>query len=444
MLLKKFENLVKETCKGYEYELYLLRRKKLNISTENGNLEKVTTAEDYGLGIRLLKDKRIGFTYTTELEDKALRKLLEELKEITQLSPPDEGNGFCERKGESNINAPYDVKATNIPLEEKIDFVINFERKLLEGGKPYAVGTRETSFNELVYDVEFLNSYGVEFSYSGTNYSLITSLLAKSESGDTNIGWGYKSSPYLDSLGLEELREDLYLKVIQTLNPKPFESRKLPVLFYRETFASLLETFSDIFLGDSAVRKKTALLNKVGERIASELITLVDDGTLTDGTMTHPYDDEGVPQRRNVVIDRGTFKGFLHSLYTARKMGEQPTGNGFRDGFSSLPKSGISNFYLEPVKGNIEELINSVGEVMVIVDLMGLHTADPISGNFSLGATGIYYKSGKRVQSVRGLTVAGNFLELLKNTIAVGGDLSFYGNVGSPSVLVKNMTLGGI
>jgi PmbA protein len=91
----------------------------------------------------------------------------------------------------------------------------------------------------------------------------------------------------------------------------------------------------------------------------------------------------------------------------------------------------------------LEELINSESEIVVIVDLMGLHTADPISGNFSLGASGLYYKNGKKVQSVRGLTVAGNFFELLKNTVAVGGDLSFYGNVGAPSVLVKNMTIGG-
>jgi PmbA protein len=443
MFLKKFENFIKDNCRGFEYELYLLRRKKINISTENGNFEKVTTAEDYGLGIRLLKDKKIGFSYTTQLEEGALKKLLEELKEITLLSPSDEANGFCERKEESNVNSPYDGKAVNIPLDEKIEFVINFERELLEGGKPYAVGTRETSFHDTVYEVEFLNSYGVEFTYSGTNYTLITSLLARSESGDTNIGWGYKSSQYLDSLGLEELKEDLYLKVIQTLDPKPFETKKLPVVFYRESFASLLETFSDIFLGDNAVRKKTALLDKVGEHIASELITIVDDGTLTDGTMTHPYDDEGVPQKRKVVVDKGTFNGFLHSLYTARKMNEIPTGNGFRSGFSSLPRSGISNFYLEPLVGTLEGLINSESEIVVIVDLMGLHTADPISGNFSLGASGLYYKNGKRVQSVRGLTVAGNFFELLKNTVAVGGDLSFYGNVGTPSVLVKNITLGG-
>jgi PmbA protein len=185
-------------------------------------------------------------------------------------------------------------------------------------------------------------------------------------------------------------------------------------------------------------------VGKKGEQIASELFTLVDDGTMERGYSTHPYDDEGTPQRKTVLVEKGIFKGFLHSLYTAWAMNEKPTGNGLRSSFTSPPSTGITNFYLRPGELSFEELVNSEGEVLVVFDLMGLHTADTVSGDFSFGASGVLYKNGKKVQSIRGVTVAGNFLELIKNISAVGGDLTFYANVGSPSILVKNITVGGV
>jgi len=442
MELRKLEELIKETAVGFDYELFLLRRKNLKISTENGNFEKITTAEDYGLAVRLLKNKKIGFAYTTDLEPSVLKQLVKDLADITELLPPDGGNGFYDRREESFVPSPYDEKALSLPVEEKIEGVISFERSVINS-HPYVVGTRETTFSEVEYEVSFLNSFGVEYSYKGTAYSIVASALAESPKGDRNITWGYRAARFMEDLNLDAFSKELVQKLIDTLDPQDFESRSILVLFHREAFAALLEVFSELFSGENLVKGKTPLAGKEGEQIASEKFTLLDDGTLERGFSTHPYDDEGVPQKRTLLVERGIFKGFYHSLWSSRKLNVQPTGNGFRNSFTSPPSAGISNFYLAGGKTKVGELLSSYDEVLVVYDLMGLHTADPISGDFSLGASGTLYRNGKKVSAVRGVTVAGNFLQLLKNIEEVCDDLLFYGNVGSPSVLVKDITVGG-
>jgi len=442
MDLRKLEEIVKETAKGFEYELFLLRRKNLKISTENGKFEKITTAEDFGLAVRLLKNGRLGFSYTTDIEPSSVKQLVQNLMEITEILPTDDGNKFFHQKKVSKVNSPYDSEGLNLSVDEKIELVTSFEREVINSHS-YIVGTRETTFSEVEYEVSFLNSFGIDFSYKGTAYSIISSALAESPNGDKNITWGYRASRFLKGLNLDNLKEELVQKLIDTLDPRPIKSRSLPVVFHREAFAALLETFAEIFSGENLIKNKTPLAEKIGETIASKKVTIIDDGTLEKGFATHPYDDEGVPQQTTILVENGILKGFYHSLYSAYKTDEKPTGNGFRNSFTSPPVANISNLYLKPEKGSFKELIENCEDVLVVYDLMGLHTADPISGEFSLGASGAIYKNGKKINAVRGITIAGNFLKLIRDIELIGEDMQFYGNVGSPSVLVKNITIGG-
>ena len=444
MDFKTLREIVKENAKGFEYEIYLLEKERTKIATENGEFEKINSAKELGLALRLQRGKRVGFAYTTDLTPQSLKKFVKDLCEITALVPEEEGRGFIEEKLPPEVEtSPFDEGAVKKSVEEKIDLVVNFERNLIKS-HPYVVGTRETSFTETVYSVLFENSFGVSFSYRGTAYSIVTSLLAQSPSGDRNISWGYRAARYLKDLNLSSLADELVKKVTETLDPKPFESKNLPVIFHREAFASLLETFAPIFSGENALKGKTPLKGREGEAIAPPFVSIFDDGTLKGGLATHPYDDEGFPQRKTPLVEGGIFKGFYHSLYSARKLGKEPTGNGFRSSFTSPPRAQISNLYIAGEGVDFEELLKGKEEAILVYDLMGLHTADPISGDFSLGANGVYYRKGKKVQALRGITVAGNFLKLLSDIEALGNEPEFYGSVGSPSVLVKNITVGGI
>ena len=443
MDLRSLEKVVKENAGSFEYELYLLRKKNLKISTENGDFEKISTAEDFGLAVRLQKGGKIGFAYTTDLEEGSLKRFIGNLKEITELSPPEPERDFLKEKLPPLCESPFDRRAVEKSPDEKIDFVVNFEREVIKS-HPYVKGTRETTFGETVYEVFYKNSYGLEFDYKGTAFSLITSVLAESPNGDRNISWGYRAARYLSDLRLESFKEELVEKVVSTLDPKTFETKTLPVIFFREAFASLLETFAPLFSGENALKGKTPLKGREGEVLAPDFVNIVDDGTLKGGLATHPYDDEGFPQKRTTLVERGIFKGFYHSLYSARKLKAEPTGNGFRSSFTTPPVASPSNLYLERGKEKLEELLKGEKEVLFVFDLMGLHTADTVSGDFSLGANGVYYRKGERVQSVRGVSVAGNFLKLLADIEALADDLEFYSSVGSPSVLVKNITVGGV
>ncbi|MCS7308355.1 MAG: TldD/PmbA family protein, partial [Aquificaceae bacterium] len=179
-----------------------------------------------------------------------------------------------------------------------------------------------------------------------------------------------------------------------------------------------------------------------GQQVFSEKLTIVDDGVKEKGFLSLPVDAEGHFTRRNVLVEKGRFLTFLHSTYTAVKSKAKPTGNSIRGGFKSLPVSGITNLYIEPGDRSLEDLLEQ-DEVFLITDLMGLHTVDTVSGDFSLGASGIIYRKGKKEQSVRGVVIGGNIKELLSLVVDVGNDLRFYGNVGAPSLFIENLTVGG-
>ena len=440
--MKELDGVVRKFIKpGYEYEIYRQRTKKRKVEVSDEKLENLSSSEESGVGIRVLKDNRMGFAYTTELDEGSLKDVVEKAMQICELQSPDRGNRFLEELKISEVESVFDREGVELPLEEKIDFTLNLEKEA-KSLDPRIKGVRKASFTEGIFEVGVRNSFGVDFGYEGTYYTAMIATLAQ-EGEDSAISWEFRGERRFSKLSVEDIARDVVFKSVSLLNPKPVGTKVMPVLFFRESFAMLMDAFSSMFLGDALVKGKTLLKDREGESVASDTLTVVDDGTREEGFLTAPYDAEGVPHSRKVVIEKGVFKGFLHSLYTATLTGCEPTGNSERSGFRSLPSSGITNLYVEPGERSLEELLSMEDEVLVVLDLMGLHTADPVSGEFSLGASGVLYRKGKPVHAVRGVTVAGNILDLWNKILAVGSDLKFYGNLGSPSVLVGDITVGG-
>ena len=440
--MENLESIVKKYLKpGYEYEIFFQRVKKNKIEVTDEKLENLSSSEEQGVGIRVLKGKRLGFAYTSYVGEEEIKDVVEKAMEMCELQEEDEAFGFIDKLETPKAVSVYDEEGLSVPLEEKIEIPIKMEKLAKELDKRI-VGVRKSSLTETEFEVYLKNSYGVEFSYKGTTYTAMIATLG-TENGDSAISWEFRGERRLKNLDWQDLVRDAVFKTVNLLNPKPFETKTMPVVFFRESFAMLLEAFSPMFLGDSYVKGKTLLKDKKGQQIASEKVTLVDDGTLPEGFSTIPYDAEGVITRRTPLIEKGVFKGFLHSLYTAKRSGEEPTGNSLRSSYKEQPSCGLTNFYLERGEKSLEELLSLPEECFLVLELMGLHTVDPISGDFSLGASGLYYKKGQKLYPVRGITVAGNMLDLLKGVVEVGSDFRFYGNVGSPSVLIEKLTLGG-
>ncbi len=439
--MEKIEGIVRKHIKaGYEYEVFFHRIKKKKIEVQEERVENLSASEEVGVGIRVLKGNKLGFAYTTHIREEDIKDCLEKAIETCELQPPDEGFAFLEKLEPSSVSSVFDKEGVQKSLEEKINIPITMEKRAKEiDGR--IKGVRKSSLSEGIFEVHQRNSYGLEINYSGTSYIAMISALAQ-DGSDASISWEYRGARRLSDIDVEDIVKDVVFKSTSLLNPSEFETKSIPVVLFRESAAMLLEAFSPMFLGDSLVKGKTLLSGKEEEAVGSEALTIIDNGSMDNGFATYPYDGEGVPTRRNVVIEKGVFKGFLHSLYTSRKLETSPTGNSERGGFRTQPATGITNLYVEKGDKSLEEML-SLPEVFLVIDLMGLHTADPISGEFSLGASGVLYREGKPYKTLRGVTVAGNILKLWNDIISVGEDLKFFANVGSPSILVDRLTVGG-
>ncbi len=440
--MKEIDRLVRKHVKGgYEFEVFVQRSKKTKIEVSGGEVENLSLSEEVGVGIRVLRENRIGFSYTSEVSEEVIRETVLRAIEICDLQSPDPGNRFLRDLKISSVESVFDREGVETPIEMKVETALGLERRARDLD-PRIKGVRKATITETLMEVEVQNSYGVQFGYRGTLYTSMIAALGV-EGADSAMSWEFRGSRRLKDLDIEGMVRDVVFKTVSQLRPKPLETRVMPVVLFRDSSAMLLDAFKDMFLGDSLVKDKTILKDRVGESVGSEHLTVVDDGTLEGGFNTLPYDAEGVPRRRNVVVEKGVFKGFLHSLYTATRSGEDPTGNSGRESFRVQPSSDTTNLFIERGSVPFEDLISAEKEVFLVLDLMGLHTVDPVSGEFSLGASGVIYRNGKPAHAVRGVTIAGNILDLWNKIVMVGEDLKFFGSLGSPSILVKDITVGG-
>ncbi len=424
---------------GYEYEVYMERRKKTTLESADESLENLLRAEEAGIGIRVFKGKKMGFSYTTDLSEASVKECVRTSMQVCDITPEDDGFclGACQNSG--SLKTYYDEDGLKKPLEEKIELIVGLERRAKELDTRVK-GVRKISLKEIEREVVCFSSCGLFYDYRGTWYTLMMAVLAE-EGSDSSISYELSGSRSLANLPLESIVRDVVFKATASLNPSEMGSVRMPAVLFREASAMLLEAFSSIFLGDALVKGKTFLKDKEETEVFSQKLTIVDDGTLKDGFMTLPVDSEGYKMNKKFLVDKGVFKGFLHSTYTALKSDVEPTGNSLRESFRSLPTSGITNLYIEPGQKSLEELLQR--DAFLITDLMGLHTVDPVSGDFSLGASGIIYKGGKMQKSVRGVVIGGNIKDIWSSIVEVGNDIRFYGNVGSPSLLIEGITVGG-
>ncbi len=434
------KNVVKD---GFEFEIYLSKSNKVKIDIEDKVVDRIEASNEQGLGIRVIKDGKMGFSYTTKLTKKDIENCTKMAMDIAlSQDKEDVFELLKEQKENKNSIELFDKEGLSKAKEEKIKKLIDMEDKI-KAYDPRISLVRDLSYTESIYSYVMENSYGVKVEETLSGFFVMGCAIAK-DSQDTSSGCSYMASRFLEDINFDLISKDIAINTISLLNPKSFETRSLPVVFSPDSMVSLLRAFSSIFLGDSLIKNKTMLKDKLQEQIASEDITIIDDGTINRAIGSSCFDADGNPTQKNVVVENGIFKTFLHNIYTAKKSNQEPTSNSVRAGYKSIPQTGVHNFYLAPKEHSLDTLLGAYEECVYITELMGLHMADPISGNFSLGASGIFYKNAKPMYPIRAVTVASNFLELLKKVKLVGNDFRFFGHVGSPSVLVENITIGGV
>lgn len=280
-----------------------------------------------------------------------------------------------------------------------------------------------------------LSSTGTETAYRRSSFSLVAGVVAERD-GASELGWESDVAISRGALPWGDIGTVAATRAVSRLGAGRSASGRQPAILDREVAAEFLSLLGATLSADAVLKGRSLLAGKIGAAVAAGTVTILDDPTLPGTAGSAPCDDEGQPTRRKVLIEGGVLTGYLHSLETAHRMGTAPTGNGFRGGFESLPLPRPANLVLQPGRSGPETWTRAPGAIVLVDDILGAHTMNPVSGDFSVGASGFICEGGRR-RPFRGATIAGNLGTLFASIAEVGDDLRFFGAVASPSLLLS-------
>ena len=423
-------------------EVFLRSYTSTTIEVKDQKVDAFDRARDIGGGLRVLINGRMGFAFTTDLSEQALKTLARSAVTNAQNTQPDEFQSIPGRPSAAYRNVEiYDPLMVALTEEEKIDRVMVMEREAI-GVDPRIRRIRKASVSFSESETLIMNTNGAEVNYRGTAGSSSIEVVAE-DKGESQAGSDFDVNRFYRKLLIEEIGRRAARKAIGMLGARHLDSMRAPVILEAEVAGEFLSIMSSGFSSENVQKKKSIFTGKLDREVASPLITVFDDGLLAGGLGTASSDDETVPMKQKTVIEKGRLAMFLYNTYTANKDKTVSTGNAMRGGFKGIPGVGVTNLYVEPGKDSLQDLMSSTSRGLLVTEIMGAHTANPISGDFSVGATGFWIENGKKAFPVREITIAGNILDLMKNVDAVGSDLRFSGRIGSPSIRVKELSIGG-
>ncbi len=423
-------------------EVFIRSSASTSIEVKEQKVDAFDRAKDIGAGLRVLVGGRMGFAFTTDLSEKALATLARSAITNARNIEPDPFHSIPEKPAADYQSISlYDPELVALTEKEKIDRVMAMEREAF-GVDKRIKRIRKASAGFSESDTLIMNSHGAAVSYRGTAASSGIEVVAE-DKGESQAGSDFDVKRFYCKLKIEEVGRRAASKALDLLGARRLDSVKAPVVLDAEVAGDFLAILASSFSAESVQKKRSLFINKLGKEVAASLITMYDDGLLAEGLGSAPSDDETVPMKKKTIIDKGRLAMFLYNTYAANKDKTVSTGNGMRGGFKGMPGVGLTNLYIEPGTHSIEELISSTGSGLYVTEVMGAHTANHISGDFSVGATGFWIEKGRKAYPVREITIAGNILDLMKNVDAVGSDLRFFGRIGSPSLRVKELSIGG-
>ena len=426
-------------------EAYAEESRHTEASALRGEIEGLTFAESRGVGVRLIAGGRLGYAYAADPTPDEVREAVRRARENAALAEPDEFNVLAAPAAAAPIAELYREDQANIPTDRKVALALDLERRAISID-PRASKIDAAQIGDAVSRVAIASTTGVQAEYARTDAWCVAVSLAV-ESDETQTGFSFAIGRGIDDLGWEAIADEAVRRAVRMLGATKPPTEKVPIVLDQFAAMSFLGVLAGALSAEAVLKQRSLFASMVGQQVGSELFTLVDDGTITIGPAASPFDDEGVPTGRTELFTRGTLNGFLHNTYTAARTGggTRSSGNAKRGGYKSTPGVGTSNFYLDAGELSFEELLAKAEGGVLIQDVSGVHSgANPISGEFSVGATGLRIAGGALGEPLREMTVASTLPEMLAGITGVGSHLRFFSSVGTPSVLFGEMTLAGV
>ena len=447
---EKIINVLKDRIESLSldaFEICFLGTERLSVEARDGQVESFARTEQCGIAVRALKDDRIGWASSTDLSSLALDQLIKSaVANASEATPSPESviPKPSRKSGQKTLEKIPEKEGTplqKIPEAQKIAMAVELERAA-KTTDPRIVRVRQPLYEESVRFVAIENSHGI--SRVASRQIAICEVRAIAEAnGISESGFEYSFSPRFEDLDAEGTARRAALRSVSLLGATSLSTGRYDIVCEPRPAASLLRLLTPSFFADNIQRKKTAIAGKKGQSFYQNLVTIIDDGLLPDGFGSFPFDDEGMPRRKNFLVKDGVIVGWLYDAQRAARDKRLSTGSSYRLSIHKPPAISVSNCYLKAGEMLPEKLLTMANKCFLITDVIGLHTANTVTGNFSLGAEGFYIENGVRCHPVRRVIVAGNIHDLFARVEAIGSDLKFLANYGSPSIFVPDVQISG-
>ena len=420
-----------------------------SVNVRMGAVETIKESGSRGLGLRVFLGKRSGSASTSDLTAEGIRQLVEGALALARVTEEDPFAGLPET-GEfgavqDDLHLYYD-DVYSLGGAERIEWARRVEAAAL-AADPRITNSDGGSFDAATGRKALANSRGFVGSYRTSYAGVAAAPLAKDADGKMQRdGWWSSARRLSDVESPESVGQEAARRTLRRLGARRVATQSVPIIFAPETARTLIGSVFEAASGDAIWRGASFLAGKLGETIAAPDLTIVDDNTMllptgVGGFGSSPFDDEGLPSQRTVVVENGVLRNYLLNTYTARKLGMRSTHNAAR-GLAGAPGVGCGNLYLQPGNMTKEQILGEVKAGLYVTSLMGFGT-NMVTGDYSRGATGLWIENGQLTHAVEEITVAGNLAEMLRNVTAIGNDLRFRGSVASPTLRIDGMTIAG-
>lgn len=439
--------IAKRAAPGEEVEVYASRVRETDVKVFSAEVESLTVAERAGVGVRVIVDGRQGFAYAGSLEPDVVDAVLADARDNAEFATPDEHQG---------VSTPADVagapvadldlwreELASVPTADKVALALEVEAATL-AADPRVRGVESTSYGDALVEAAIATSTGV----TATAHRTICSCSSFALAGDddtTQTGYGFSAGRSFTDLDATEAARDAAERATRLLGATQPRSARLPVILDPLVTRSLLAIVGATLGAEAVLKGRSVFVGREGEAIAAPVVTLVDDPTVAESFGAAAHDAEGVPTRRNVLLDRGVLLGFLHNTTTARRAETVTNGSAVRGGYASTPGTGARALALAPGTRPPAALLADVGDALYVQSVSGLHSGtNPVSGDFSVGAEGLMVRGGELAEPVRELTIASTLPRMLLDVAEVADDQVWLpGGAAGVTLLIADMAVAG-
>ena len=442
-LLELADKVVAQAAAGEQIEAYVSRGGETDVRIYEGDIEHFVSAQSEGIGVRVIRDGRTGFAYAGTLDPSAVDEVLAEARDNVAFGTVDEWAGLAEPDGVARTPQPlWNDALAEFPTADKIELAKELERLTLAADSRVRVD--DSNYADAWGEVAVATTTGVR--ETGRENGCYVSVSSLADDGDeTQTGFGFSVAREPSGFDLDKAARDAADRATRLLGATKPPSKRLTIVLDPFVTAQFLGVMSSTLDGESVVKGRSLFRDRLGEAVASELVTLVDDPTNPEAYSATEVDGEGLAARRNVLIESGTLRQFVHNSYSARRAGGRSTGNATRGGFAGTPGVGCLALQLVPGTKSQDELLAEVDDGLLVQAVSGLHSGvNPISGDFSTGASGMLISNGEVGAPVRELTIASTLQRMLLDVVAIGNDVDWLPmRAAGVSLVIRDVMMSG-